>query len=268
LRILCSTGAVTRRPNRADPALVADAGTLPVEAFELSVYPGWCDTLADVEGTAATLRATGLVFAVAHADKTIGADLSHGEPSGLARLDANVRLAAAVGAGLVVLHLWELPVGDRELHRNLDLLPACLDLAEEADVVLAVETIPCTSGSPLANVARAVDRDDRCRITLDTEFLALHGELGAAPGAGLPVAHVHVKDFDGEIRHGDPRFRYLLPGEGSLDLDGFLDELRASGYGGGVALEASAVDPDGRLDRARLAEIAEALRRLDSAHGD
>jgi sugar phosphate isomerase/epimerase len=65
---------------------------------------------------------------------------------------------------------------------------------------------------------------------------------------------------------GDPRTRYLLSGEGSLDLDGFLARLREQCYDGAVTLEASAVDPDGELDRARLAEIAQALRRLDSAH--
>ena len=150
---------------------------------------------------------------------------------------------------------------------DLDRLPACADVAERAGLKLGIETIPCSVGSPLANVARAVEREPRCVAVLDTEFLALHGEFGAAPDAGLPVGHVHVKDFAGEIRHGDPRTRYLLPGEGALDLDGFLDRLRADGYDGTVTLEPSAVDPDGGLDRTRLAAIATALRALDSRHG-
>jgi sugar phosphate isomerase/epimerase len=116
-------------------------------------------------------------------------------------------------------------------------------------------------------VARAIEREPRCVAVLDTEFLALHDELEAAPEAGVPVGHVHVKDFDGEIHHGDPRTRHLLPGEGALDLDRFLDRLRGRGYDGTVTLEPSAVDPDGSLDRNRLAEIASALRALDSRHG-
>jgi sugar phosphate isomerase/epimerase len=114
--------------------------------------------------------------------------------------------------------------------------------------------------------ARAVEREPRCVAVLDTEFLALHGELEHAHDSGLPVGHVHLKDFAGAIRRGDPRTRYLLPGEGSLDLDGFLGRLREQGYEGAVTLEASAVDADGELDRARLAKIAKALTRLDSAH--
>jgi sugar phosphate isomerase/epimerase len=265
VRILCSTGAVTRHPTRADHRLVADARDLPCHGFELSIYPSWID---DVDAVAEGVAALGLPIETAHAEKSVGARLSEGDRGGgVERLERSARIAAHAGASLLVLHLWELPLGDRHLERNLDLLPACADVAEAAGLRLGIETIPCSVGSPLANVTRAVEREPRCVAVLDTEFLALHGELEAAPDAGLPVGHVHVKDYDGEIRHGDPRTRYLLPGEGALDLDAFLERLRRNGYDGTVTLEPSAVDPDGRLDEERLAEIAAALTRLDSRHG-
>ena len=264
MRILCSTGAVTRHPNRADPRLIADARDLPCAGFELSIYPDWIE---EVDAVTEDIAGLALPIETAHAEKAVGARLSKGDPRAVERLERSARLAAHVGARLLVLHLWELPLGDRQLERNLDLLPACADVAEQAGLTLGIETIPCSVGSPLANVARAVEREPRCVAVLDTEFLATHDELNAAPDAGLPVGHVHVKDFAGEIRHGDPRTRYLLPGEGALDLDGFLDRLRADGYDGTVTLEPSAVDPDGGLDRTRLAAIATALRALDSRHG-
>ena len=264
MRILCSTGAVTRHPTRADHRLIADVRELPCAGFELSIYPGWLD---EVDRVADDIAAMNLRVETAHAEKSVGARLSEGDRGGVERLELSVRLAARVGARLLVLHLWELPLGDRELERNLGLLPACADVAERAGLTLGVETIPCSVGSPLANVARAVEREPRCVAVLDTEFLAMHDQLEATPDAGLPVGHVHVKDFAGEIRHGDPRRRYLLPGEGALDLDGFLDRLDANGYDGTVTLEPSAVDPEGGLDRVRLAEIAAALRALDSRHG-
>jgi sugar phosphate isomerase/epimerase len=263
LRILCSTGAVTHYPTRADHRLIADARELPAAAFELSIYTNWIDGDETVGDDLAALR---LPIETAHAEKAIGARLSEGNGDAVARLEANARLAARLGARLLVLHLWELPIGDRHLERNLELLPACADAVEAHDLTLGIETIPCSVGSPLANVARAVEREPRCVAVLDTEFLALHGELEHAPDAGLPVGHVHLKDFAGAIRRGDPRTRYLLPGEGSLDLDGFLARLRGHGYEGAVTLEASAVDGDGELDRSRLAELARALSRLDSAH--
>lgn len=244
--------------------MITDVRGLPCDGFELSIYPSWID---DVVRVGAEIAAMGLVIETAHAEKSVGARLSEGDRSGVERLELSARLADRVGARLLVLHLWELPLGDGHFERNLDLLPACADVAERAGLLLGIETIPCSVGSPLANVAHAVEREPRCVAVLDTEFLAFHGELEAAPDAGLPVGHVHVKDFAGKIRHGDPRLRYLLPGEGSLDLDGFLDRLRANGYDGTVTLEPSAVDPDGGLDRGRLAEIAAALTRLEAVHG-
>jgi sugar phosphate isomerase/epimerase len=265
VRVLCSTGAVTRHPSRADHRLVADARDLPCAGFELSIYPSWVD---DADRIGEEVAELGLPLETAHAEKTVGARLSQGDSAAVERLEGSARIASRVGARLLVLHLWELPLGDRHLERNLDLLPACADVVEGAGLTLGVETIPCSVGSPLANVARAVEREPRCVAVLDTEFLGYHNEFEAAPDAGLPVGHVHVKDFAGAIRDGDPRMRYLLPGEGALDIDGFLDRLRAGGYDGAVTLEASAVDPDGALDRARLADIAAALRALDSRHGN
>jgi sugar phosphate isomerase/epimerase len=264
VRILCSTGAVTHHPIRADHRLTAVAAELPADGLELSIYSGWID---GGEPVAEELAALALPVETAHAEKAVGARLSEGDAAAADRLEASAALAARLGARLLVLHLWELPLGDRHLERNLELLPGCVDVVERHGLTLGIETLPCSAGSPLANVRRAVERDPRCVAVLDTEFLALHGELEEAPDAGLPIGHVHVKDFAGAIHRGDPRTRYLLPGEGHLDLDGFLDRLRAMGYEGAVALEASAVDADGGLDRARLAEIAEALARLHSRHG-
>jgi sugar phosphate isomerase/epimerase len=264
VRILCSTGAVTRHPTRADHRLVAGARELPCDGFELSIYPSWVD---DADRVAAEIAALGLPIDTAHAEKSVGARLSEGDRRAVDRLEGSARIAAEAGARLLVLHLWELPLGDRHLERNLELVPACADVAEAAGLTLGVETIPCSVGSPLANVARAIEREPRCVAVLDTEFLAHHGELDDALTAGLALGHVHVKDYGGDFRQGDPRTRYLLPGEGSLDLDGFLTALAAQGYDGAATLEASAVDPDGGLDKARLADIADALRRLDSAHG-
>ena len=264
MRILCSTGAVTRHPTRADHRLVEEARGLPCDGLELSIYPSWVE---EAERIAADLADLALPFETAHAEKAVGAQLSEGDETAIERLEGSALIASRVGARLLVLHLWELPLGDRYLERNLELLPSCADVAERHGLTLGIETIPCSVGSPLANVAKAVEREPRCVAVLDTEFLALHGELDAAPAAGLPVGHVHVKDFGGEIRHGDPRRRYLLPGEGALDLDGFLRRLTTDGYEGAATLEASAVDPEGGLDHARVAEIAAALRRLHSAHG-
>jgi sugar phosphate isomerase/epimerase len=266
--ILCSTGIVTRGPDQTDHTTILEhVSKLGAAGYELVLYQAWYGHLDEV---IEDLRTSNLSFPAVHADKLIGAGLGSEDADeadeALATLELNCRAAAALGAETLVLHLWELPTGDQTIERNLDRLPACLDMAEAYNVVLAVETIPGTVGTPLANLKLAVERDPRCRITLDTEFLGLHGQVSESIAADWlwaegRVRHVHLKDFDGRLRDGGGR-RYLLPGEGSLDLQGFLTGLVDRGYDGAITLEASATTPSGELDEARLQQIAAVVQQL------
>jgi len=267
--ILAGTGTLTRHPDFPEhERILRHGGSLPADGLELVACDAWFD--GDPARVGAALAAAGLDFPVVHAEKRIGAGLSGDDPSpALARFRANVELARAVGGRTVVLHLWELPDGDRFLERNLAALRELVDACESAGLTLAVETIPCMLGSPLVNLRRVVDADPRARVTLDTEFLALHGQLHEAVAADWlwggdgngpsRVAHVHVKDFAGELRGPDGRRRYLIPGDGMLDLACFFAGLRARGYEGTVTLEAPGVRDDGEPD---LERIGEGLRRL------
>jgi sugar phosphate isomerase/epimerase len=266
--ILASTGIVTEAPDHTDHELILEhAPKLGAPGYELQVHDTWYGHLDDV---VEDLRRSGLPFAAVHADKAIGAGL--GSDNGdegqqaLAKLEVNCRAAAALGAQIVVLHLWEEPGSDEAIERNLDRLPACIDAAEAHDLVLAVETIQGVAGTPLANIRLALERDPRCRVTLDTEFLGFHGQLEASIAsdwlwADGHVRHVHVKDFDGRMQDSNGR-RYLLPGEGTLELRGFLAGLEERGYSGAITLEASAISPEGKLDGTRLEQIAAAVKQL------
>ena len=253
IRGLASTGLVNRFPDAAPhEAIVEWFPQLEVDGLELGIGRVW--DMARVEDD---LGSAGLRFATAHSDKRIGAELLDDPQAALAQLRSNCRLAAALGATIVVLHLWELPVGDRRFEENLAILPACLDVAEAAGVTLAVETIPCSLGSPLENVRRAIERDERCRVTLDTEFLARHGQLGTAladDSLWERVVHLHVKDYAGRLRDPDGTRRYLIPGEGNIDFEQVFATLHQRGYRGALTLEVSAVTHDGMVDERRFRE--------------
>lgn len=266
--ILCSTGIVTSEPGDTDHKLILEhAPTLGASGYELQLHKAWYGHLDEV---VEDLRGSKLSFPVLHADKEIGTGLGSEEEDdadeALASLEINCRAAAALGAQILVLHLWEDPAADEDIERNLDRLPACLDTADAYKVALAVESVQGVAGTPLANVKLAVERDPRCRVTLDTEFLGFHGQLAESIGADWlwtdgRVRHVHLKDFGGRLRvHG--RRRYLLPGEGALDLQGFLTGLVERGYDGAITLEASAVDDSGELDANRLEQIAAVVQQL------
>lgn len=269
--ILCSTGIVTRGPDATDHKAILDhGGELGATALELAVYEEWYGHLDKV---VEDLRSSDLSFPVVHADKAIGAGLGSDDADeaeeALSLLEANCRVAAALKSSTVVMHLWELPTGDRTIERNLDRLPACLDTAEAYKLTLAVETIPGQYATPLSNVRLALERDARCAVTLDTEFLGFHGEVADSIGADWlwadgRVRHVHLKDFDGRLRDGGTR-RYLLPGEGRLDLQSFLTGLVQRGYDGAITLEASARHASGGLDQGRLAQVAAVVQQLSGS---
>ena len=268
--ILVSTGVVTQEPDRTDHRAILDhAPKLGAAAYELQVHGAWYGHLDDV---VEDLRSSQLSFPAVHADKMIGAgfgsDDSDEADEALATFEVNCRVGAAVGAKTLVLHLWEEPTSDEMIERNLDRLPACLNTAEAYDLVLAVETIQGTAGTPLANIKLALARDPRCRVTLDTEFLGFHGQLETSIAADWlwidnRVHHVHLKDFDGRMKDASGR-RYLLPGEGELELQGFLTGLTERGYKGAITLEANAVADGGNLDEARMQQIAAMVQQLSS----
>jgi sugar phosphate isomerase/epimerase len=266
--VLASTGVITQAPDHTDHKMILEhAPAFGAAGLELVVHEQWYGHLDEV---VEDLRSSDLSFPVVHADKTIGRglgseDADEGEDA-LERLERNCRAATAVGARTLVLHLWERPSSDEQLERNLDRLPACLDMAEAYKLVLAVETIPGTAGTPLANIQLAVERDRRCRVTLDTEFLGFHGQVAESIATDWLwdhnlVCHVHLKDFDGRMRDAEGP-RYLFPGEGRLDLQGFLAGLVQRGYDGAFTFEGSARSRSGELETARIEQAAAIMREL------
>lgn len=281
-QLLCSSGAFSRESDGTGyspilefgPQVVGDS----VSGIEVIFYSHWYDHQDEIT---AHLRASALGFPVMHAEKSIGPLLGSehlaDEALALERLRRNCQMARDLGADLLVVHLWGLPDSDAHIERNLERLPACLDVAQEYGVTLAVETIPCTVSDPLTLAQAAIACDPRCAIALDSEFLAFHDQVEAVVDADWlwegaqdnqkdsqseRVRHIHVKDYDGVPVSADGRRRYLHPGEGSIDFARLFAGLRERGFRGNVSLEASGVDATGVVHLERLHESLRALRRL------
>lgn len=268
--VLCSTGAFTReRSNFPDYHAIPQYGpTLDVDGLELLFYRQWYEQFDQV---AADLLASGLHFPVMHAEKSIGPALGRAEPEqraeALRKLRENCRMGRQLGAGLLVLHLWGLPGSDEQFERNLSALGECLAIAADAGLALAIETIPCAQADPLTNIRRAIAQDSRAQVALDTEFLALHGQLDEALASDWlwqegRVRHIHIKDYDGQMAEADGYRRYLHPGEGQIDFSRFFERLAQRGFAGTISLEATAVRRDGWIDLPKLHASLVDLRRL------
>jgi sugar phosphate isomerase/epimerase len=258
MRVLCSTGAFTRS---SDPlsyeAIVRYGPRFVVDGYEVIFYPRW---YAGLERVARELCASGLAFPVIHIEKGVSAAFGSSDPNeqeqGVARFERNCFFARLIGARVAVFHLWELPHSDTYLERNLQLLTRCLDIAGRYGLELAIETIPCASADPLANIKRAVEWDARSRVALDTEFLAMHDQLDALFDAGWlwqagVVMHAHLKDFESD-RGASERRRFLHPGDGQIDFERFVRQLSAAGFDGALSLEARGIDGEGRVEVERI----------------
>ncbi len=256
--LLCSSGTFSRYPDYTDyRAILRYAPQLPVDGIEVMLYPQWYDY---IDSVIHDLIAMGLHFPAVHAGKDISTglgSLDSGEvEAALQELNTNCHFARAVGASVLVLHLWGLPTSDSSIERNMQHLTRCIDTAEEHGIALAIETIPCVVADPLAHVRRALELDSRCKVALDTEFLAWHNQLEAAIEADWlwqseQVVHVHIKDYDERIVPGTKR-RYLHPGEGRIDFRCFFTSLKERGYHGPISLESPVIGAGGSVDIERL----------------
>ncbi len=269
MQLLCSSGAFGRYPILIDHRDIARyAPPLPVDGIEIMYYPEWTPRIDEI---AADLLATGLRFPALHVEKNAAPALLSADTEERARgrawLVGSCRLGQLVGARVAVFHLWSSPESDKNIEKNLSILGECIDIAEEHEMELAIETIPCLKSTPLEVIQRVVERDKRSKVALDTEFLAIHSQIETALesswlwSADL-VRHIHLKDYDGQQYTPDGYRRYLHPGEGLLDFAGLFARLRQLHFAGNLSLEASVVSPDGRRDSALLLSSLTRLRAL------
>lgn len=269
MQLLCSSGAFGRYPVLIDHRdIIRYAPSLPVDGIEIMYYPEWTP---HIEQIASDLLATGLRFPAVHVEKNAGPALLSADETehaqGRAWLAASCRLGQLVGAQVAVFHLWSMPGSDENIERNLAVLGECIDIAEEHEMELAVETIPCVKSTPLDVIQQVIGRDSRSRVALDTEFLAIHGQVELALEAEWLwsndlVKHIHLKDYDGQQYTADGYRRYLHPGEGKLDFAHFFTRLQQRNFHGNLSLEASVVSPDKTRDSAKLHSSLENIRGM------
>jgi len=265
LRLLCSTGAFTRDCDRPDHTAILEVGPqLAVDGLEVIVYAPWYPALDQVQYD---LQTSGLCFPVVHAEKSIGpafgSDSKQERRSALDKLATNCRFAHAIGTELLVLHLWGLPDGDAHIERNLAALPACYEVAGAHGISLAIETIPCDSGTPLERMRQAIETEDGTLVALDTEFLAYHNQLDEAVDADWlwdRVRHIHLKDYDGMLWSREEGRRYLHPGQGHIDFPKVFRKLRQREFGETMSLKASGMNREGIVDLARVQQSLALLR--------
>jgi sugar phosphate isomerase/epimerase len=152
----------------------------------------------------------------------------------IGKIDRAIEVADAAEIPVVVMHP---PFRWQHAYRRwlVEELPT---VEARTGVTVAIENMfPIHIGSRPLTFHADQDLDDLeglPHLVLDTSHAAVarHDPREVRRRFGARLSHVHLSDNAGKGWDS-----HLPPGEGTLDLDGFLDDLVADGYAGSVSLE-------------------------------
>ncbi len=269
--IYVSSGAFIGRVNNRDPAgFLRIAPGLACDGFEFMFYGNWYD---DIGAIVDRFRRLERPFPVLHVEKSVGELLSDGSASGrreaLRRFRVNCRAAEALGARILVWHLWNGLPSDRHLAYHFDAYPSFREEAERHGLLLTVENVVAAVGSPLAHLLALQDRYSDAAFTFDTKMAQFHRELRqSCTGVGRRlwengnICHVHANDYRGGYKDFS-NLKVLHPTEGDVDYPWFFSFLDSVGYTGDVTLECTCMRPDGTLTPERMQNSLAYVRALN-----
>ncbi len=258
----------TRMPVEEGLAHCAELGFDGVEICTWPGYPADSARLSDREAGAIGRRATELGLEVCavgmhyHFLSPEAWEPGRGGPSvaaGIERFARNAALAAMWGAPVVDVLGGRGPDGvpqDEASNVLADALAQCIPAAREHRVLIGFEPHVAQLVDTAAKTRRLIEKVNSpwVGVNLDASHFAVMGEDPVAASRDLaPLSvHTHLKGTDGCY----PDHQFLVPGEGTFDLIGWLGALRDGGYDGyitpevaGMVKEKPGYDPRAAAER-------------------
>lgn len=247
-RLLASTGAFIGRANGRNFYLIEKlAPKIDCDGLELMFYEDWYNREDELCAFLNGLKAGIVTF---HADKQIGELLARENFSeAFSRFETNCRIAKNIGAGLIVLHLWNGPTSDKNIGANLSAFPKIKSIAEDFGVTVTVENVIASCFSPIRHWHELLKISPDAALTYDTKMAQFDFENEKAfSNENLPlwknIRHIHLNDRTGGYRDWS-NYRALNLGKGDVDFEAFFEGLKRVGYQGDFTVEASAFTSDG-----------------------
>ena len=268
--ILCSTGALIGIKNNRDYSLLKSLSQeLHCDGFEFMMYSSW---YGQVEELVDSLLRMELHFPVMHCEKHIGQALSNGTSEDLEKafsmFRTNCQIAREMGAGKIVLHLWDGIVSDSHFKNNLAAYKTLRDIAEEYKVDILVENVVCNHENPMKRWCELREKYPDIHFVYDTKMAAFHQqeELLYQPEYGWlwkegHIQHFHVNDYGGGYMDW-PKLMTLPIGEGHVDFDKFFSFIHKIQYQGSYTVEATAMRMDGTVDVDMLNRCFDKIRAM------
>ena len=267
-QILCSTGALIGKPNNRDYTLLKGlAGKLECDGFEFMMYESWYE---QVDRLVAALKEFSLHIPVMHCEKHIGEAISAGgrenSKEAFRRYRINCEIAEKLGAGKLVIHLWDGITSDSHFENNLEAFGELRKIAESRGIDLLVENVVCNCENPMKHWCELAERYPEVHFIFDTKMAAFHEQLEllyreeyAWLWKNGHIRHFHVNDYGGGYMEWS-KLRTLPIGAGHIDFAEFFDFIRRTGYDDTFTVEATAFSSDGIVDTEMLNRCFQGIR--------
>ncbi len=151
------------------------------------------------------------------------------------------------------------PAVDGAWARMIERTRTLVEVAEAHGVVLAKEFEPGFITGSTADMLRMFEEipSDNLAANLDLghAFIVDPDPLGAIRQLGEKIVHCHIENMPAGVHD------HLLPQEGDMDLQAFLQELHAVGFAGGMALDLYKYDYES-VSGAAIAYLQDLIGRL------
>ena len=265
-KILCSTGCLCTLRNGRDYRLIAQvAPELHCDGFEFMMYGSWYEHW---EKVLADIKAMALNIPIFHVEKRVGERITLGDTAEAREcFRINCKMAAELGAGKLVMHLWDGRPSDGNIAANYAEYAVLRDIAEEYGVLLTVENVVCINSTPLDHLARLHDMYPGIAFTYDFKMAQFHAQVEKTFSKEYewlwngPVKHVHFSDFGGGAMEWSA-LRSLHPGEGRIDFEYICRNLSRAGYEGYITIESTSVNEDGSIQVEKLNRSIDLIRNF------
>ena len=249
-KILCSTGALVGRPNGRNFKLLKDiCPSLRCDGLEFMMYDTWYDRVDEIKSFFPSLPQKIYTF---HLEKQIGELISHYRlDEALEKMEFNCALARDLGAELLVLHLWNGIISDKNIEYNFECFKYLSAIAQEKGLTLTVENVVCSQKDPFTHMLSLLEMYPKISFTFDTKMAQFHRQLDliyTKDGDRVfeHIAHIHMNDYGGEYMDWS-NLRVLPLGCGGVDFDKFFELLKRKNYKGNFTLEATCFDQSGKI---------------------
>lgn len=253
-RILCSTGALIGRPNGRDYHLLEEyCPQLNCDGFEFILYNSW---YGETEELTAFLQSLRLDIPVMHCEKTLAEHITRGGDEELREalrlFEINCDMADRLGAGKLVMHLWNGPISDSRFENNLRAYPELREIAEKHHTDLLVENVVCRQ-DPMSHWVELYRNYPDIHFVFDTKMADFHRQLNLLYEPefdwlwrGEHIRHYHVNDYGGGYMDWE-NLKVLTLGKGHIDFDRFFAFVRKTGYRGDFTFEGTGFDREGTV---------------------